>query len=203
MEISAAAFSITNSPLDKLKAKRDAKKKASERPAAGEAANISGSSDIGAEKAGPTAVSGAEMGDSKSKDTLPTRTQEAAQNGTDTKSPATKTGAPADDPKDPLVNTFIWSCDGPCRTDPVDWEALYFCGYCLDTCFCDRCFELLKTDKMPYRKCDKNHEFFQGYPVKDVDRMKAVATVKGSSGRLEPNMEWLEDLRKAWGASNA
>ncbi|KAI9792037.1 MAG: hypothetical protein M1835_008091 [Candelina submexicana] len=96
---------------------------------------------------------------------------------------------------DDADNLQFCGCDGDCNWDAEDWTAFYFCKICLDTCFCDHCIELVKTDKLGFDKCSSQHTFFQGYSI-DKDALEIAATMV--DGKYVVRKEWLDMLRKQW-----
>ncbi|KAI9696731.1 MAG: hypothetical protein M1836_005093 [Candelina mexicana] len=96
---------------------------------------------------------------------------------------------------DDADNLQFCGCDGDCNWDAEDWTAFYFCEICLDTCFCDHCIELVKTDELPFDKCSSKHTFLQGYPI-DKDALEIAATMV--DGKYVVRKEWLDMLRKKW-----
>lgn len=95
------------------------------------------------------------------------------------------------------TETCWWTCDGECkgRYKYEAWTAFYFCEFCLDTGFCDQCIELVRTDRLPFRKCSSTHPFYQIYPT--AHKLEDVNTVV-VDGKTLPRTEWLANLRKQW-----
>lgn len=97
-------------------------------------------------------------------------------------------------PYDP-TKVFWWTCDGECKSKYEAWTAFYFCELCLDTAFCDQCIELVRTDRLTFRKCSSTHPFYQVYPT--AHKMEDTNTVI-VDGKTLPRTEWLANLRKQW-----
>lgn len=75
------------------------------------------------------------------------------------------------------VDVFWYYCDDPCKTRQEDYKGLHFCNVCLHgTVLCETCVKLVKTNKLPYRKCSSEHELFQFYPV--AEKMEDLNVVK-------------------------
>ncbi|KAK4235653.1 hypothetical protein C8A03DRAFT_36499, partial [Achaetomium macrosporum] len=59
-----------------------------------------------------------------------------------------------------------WLCDGLCTTD-LDtiynevYDELFFCT----ECFCGPCHAMVRTGKLPFRKCDPDHKLVKMFPV--------------------------------------
>lgn len=206
-ENAAAAFAITNAPLDKLKASRRAEQTRKEQARGGSngwnnaeeeglqiAARLESESN-----SSPKGPSTDPVVNNEGTEAI---TEKAAATPEDSLADRSKVDdAPVEieanegNPSDDISSYFMWSCDGQCKRKVEDWTALYFCEHCLSTCFCDQCIELVKTKKLPFRKCDPEHPFYQVYPV--GEKMEEIAAVK-VDGKIMPHTEWLEKLRKTW-----
>jgi len=89
----------------------------------------------------------------------------------------------------------IWICDGPCSTKSSSYSELHFCCICDDTCFCEACINLVKSDQMPFRKCAADHEHLQVYPMtKDAKRITDALMDR----KFELQQEWLDGIMKVW-----
>lgn len=97
-------------------------------------------------------------------------------------------------PYDP-TEEFWWTCDGECKSKYEAWTAVYYCEFCLDTAFCDQCIELVRTNRLTFRKCSSTHPFYQVYPT--AHKMEDTNTVI-VDGKTLPRTEWLANLRKQW-----
>ncbi|KAG8533475.1 uncharacterized protein KY384_002258 [Bacidia gigantensis] len=168
-ENAGAALAVTTAPLDKLKSIRSTKEKA-----AGQSLN----SNAGEEDSTPA---------------LPAEESKPNTTPADTSSPSpptTKRSLPS--AQKPL---FIYECDGNCKRKVEDWTAFYVCEICIDTAFCDQCIELVKTARLPFKKCHANHIFYQAYPLEEkADEIASVVV----DGKVLPRKEWLEGLRREW-----
>ena len=96
------------------------------------------------------------------------------------------------------TDRFTWRCDGECTRGAEEWQAIYACDVCLELCFCDRCVELVKNNRLGFRLCSPNHTFWQCYP--SDERLLEVATEK-VEGKMLPRAAWLEKLREEWAVS--
>lgn len=171
-ENAGAAFAVTVAPLDKLKAIRQEKQNA---PAHSVAMNNTSMKDLTPAVPIEESVGSMALADS----TAP---------GTDT---------------NPLIVSptarppnFFWSCDGLCKRKVEDWSAIFFCEVCMNgACFCDVCIELVKGQRLRFKRCSASHSFYQGYPVeKKTENIAAVEV----DGKILPRKEWLEGLRREW-----
>lgn len=88
-----------------------------------------------------------------------------------------------------------WECDGPCTTASDSYQELHFCRFCDDTCFCEKCIELVKSDKMPFRKCAADHQHVRMFPMTSEAKRVTTALVER---RFEVQQEWLDGLKKEW-----
>jgi hypothetical protein len=87
-------------------------------------------------------------------------------------------------------------CDGPCLRDYDDSDKIvHVCMYCYDTTYCEACYKnYIMTDKLPYKKCDSNHEF---EPVTGPPKgLKDTKMLLGDG--LADRAEWLNSIRRAW-----
>jgi hypothetical protein len=91
---------------------------------------------------------------------------------------------------------FRIHCDGRCQRRCEIWTSIHACRTCVDTQFCDRCYEIVKAGKLTFRKCDPDHDFLQIYPVTPE---LIAAAVRRVDGKYLPNQEWLDSLKKEWG----
>ena len=91
----------------------------------------------------------------------------------------------------------MWTCDGPCQTPNTSYAELHFCRVCHDVCFCESCVKLVKSDKLPFRKCASDHPHVKVFPmIEEAERItNALVDMK-----FEPQQAWLEELRKVWDA---
>lgn len=89
----------------------------------------------------------------------------------------------------------FWTvCDGCEKQVEYGCEKLYNCLFCVDAAFDEDCHKLLMEDKLAYKICGKEHQFFY---VPEVEPFP-----KGSvpvDGKMVPVTEWLADVRKQWG----
>ena len=93
------------------------------------------------------------------------------------------------------TDQFTWKCDGECSRRAEEWEAIYACDVCLELSFCERCVELVKSDKLGFRLCNPSHTFWQVFPSDGQLLDVAIEKVEGKS---VPRAEWLEKLREEW-----
>ena len=100
-------------------------------------------------------------------------------------------------PVDPKYDGFDCkrTCDGQCQTPNTSYAKLYFCRVCHDLCFCKSCVELVRTDKLPFKKCASDHSFVDVFPM--IEEAEPIIEM-----RFEVQQEWLESLRKAWDAES-
>lgn len=91
--------------------------------------------------------------------------------------------------------TPIWTCDGPCSTASDSYTELYFCCICLETCFYDECIQLIKSDKLPFRRCAADHEHVRVFPMTEDAKRITDALVER---RFTVQQEWLDALKKEW-----
>lgn len=96
---------------------------------------------------------------------------------------------------DYYIDTFGWTCGGDCTRKIEEWQGFYICDTCLGLCFCDQCVELVKGNKLGFRKCNPKHSFWQVYP--SDAKLLDVATEK-VDGKTVPRAAWLERLREEW-----
>jgi hypothetical protein len=93
----------------------------------------------------------------------------------------------------------FYRCNGLCtaqfRTYKIEYKELHFCQECIDVCFCEECFPLIKKGELPYRMCSPDHKFIQLFPVPE-DAKDVSAQFDGKS--MEVQKEWLDGLRKDW-----
>ena len=89
----------------------------------------------------------------------------------------------------------MWTCDGPCESPQESYAEIYFCRVCNDVCFCGKCIELVRNNKMPFRYCGKDHPFVRVFPMIEEARRVADALVER---RFEVQQAWLDGLRKVW-----
>jgi len=94
-------------------------------------------------------------------------------------------------------------CDGICTARNFKYNAVYaelfWCTECLDTCFCGLCHEIVKSGKLPYRRCSPTHRFVRAFPVSL--EMKGVAGWAGADVPVEEwrvNSEWVNKLLHEW-----
>jgi tetratricopeptide (TPR) repeat protein len=88
---------------------------------------------------------------------------------------------------------FSAVCDGCETANEYATEKMYSCLFCVDISFDADCYKLLMEDKLPFKICGKEHEFFY------VPELKPFP--KGSvpvDGKIVPVKEWLADVRKQW-----
>lgn len=115
----------------------------------------------------------------------------------------------ADDPNEVLGNDnknafnpklagfeCMWTCDGPCTEPTHTYEELHFCQICYDTCFCSKCAELVKKDKLPFRKCSTDHPLVRIFPITHEAREMTDALL---NREFERQQKWLDGLRDTWG----
>lgn len=179
MTNAAAAFAVTLAPVDRRKALQQAKLK-SEKQATAETEDPE-NMDI-SDKVGKTLS----INEGASGNSVDVTTEAVHPKEDDTQQ----------DPDAMDYTTLcLYNCDGKCTRKPEEWTALHFCRVCLQTCFCDVCFELLKTDKLPFRKCDVGHPFYQAYPIAENPTEVARMVVES---KLVPHAEWLQKLREEW-----
>ena len=94
-----------------------------------------------------------------------------------------------------------YECDGPCHTqfhrykDPP-FKELYFCEECIDTCFCEDCYLIVKRGELPYRKCHSDHSLVRVFPIPEEARDVAGEFVE--EGSIKVCKDWLDALRKDW-----
>ena len=93
------------------------------------------------------------------------------------------------------TDSFSWTCDGQCTRKVEDWQGIYVCDVCIDLCFCDKCAELVKGNKLGFRLCNPSHSFWQVYP--SDAKLLNIATEK-KDGKTVPRAAWLEKLREEW-----
>ncbi|KAI9810417.1 MAG: hypothetical protein M1826_003633 [Phylliscum demangeonii] len=90
--------------------------------------------------------------------------------------------------------TFFGFCDGPCGIKQGPDSGNHKCRYCADYAFCDACFRLLQTRQMPYRLCDRSHDFYtRTFPLRSLP-----AGMVCVGEQVRPMAEWLAELRTAW-----
>lgn len=92
---------------------------------------------------------------------------------------------------------LLWTCDGPCMSSRQSYTELYFCRICNDVCFCDKCLELVRTNRMPFRRCASDHPHTRMFPVTEEAKRMTDALI---DGRFEVQREWLDGLKKIWDA---
>lgn len=90
----------------------------------------------------------------------------------------------------------MWTCDGPCESSQISYAELYFCRVCDDVCFCEKCIELVRDDKMPFRCCASHHPHVRVFPMIDEAKRLTNALIERN---FEVQQEWLEELKTAWG----
>lgn len=116
----------------------------------------------------------------------------------DSEQPQTKPSEPTEEVNDDQT-WANWSCDGHCMEkegrESTDWNEVWFCQNCFDTCFCDKCFAKLQSGEKTFGKCQPRHKFMQVYPIRQ-DVMD-ICSVK-EDGVIKPKQEWLEVLKKEW-----
>ena len=107
-----------------------------------------------------------------------------------------------DDDEDESINPkyagfdCMWTCDGPCESAQTTYTELYFCRICDDVCFCKKCIELVRDDKMPFRHCASDHPHVRVFPMIDEAKRLGNALIEGN---FEVQYEWLEELKTVWG----
>jgi tetratricopeptide (TPR) repeat protein len=93
----------------------------------------------------------------------------------------------------------VYKCDGLCTTSDrdynVDYKEIRICAECIDTCFCEVCYQKLLDGVLPIRVCDPRHETLLIYPV--PEEAKDVAA-KFDGEKMIVQKEWLDKLRKIW-----
>jgi tetratricopeptide (TPR) repeat protein len=109
--------------------------------------------------------------------------------------------APTDNGKQIKTRDLAYVCDGLCSTDHFTYNnayrELYWCTECYDTCFCEACIELVRSGKLPFRKCGKDHEFVRMFPVsEEVECLLGV--VDEETLEVVVNRDWIASLLEAW-----
>jgi hypothetical protein len=93
----------------------------------------------------------------------------------------------------------VYSCDGLCTTSDrnyqLDYKELLTCAECIDTSFCDVCYQKLLDGTLPIRVCNPRHEMLRIYPV--PEEAKGVAAVFDGKNMIV-QQQWLDELRKKW-----
>ena len=129
-------------------------------------------------------------------DVVPESTSALTKDGSE--QPQTELSEPTKEVNDDQ-NWVNWSCDGDCvekdGRETIDWNELWFCQNCFDTCFCDRCFAILQSGEQTFGKCQPRHKFLQVYPLRQ-DVMD-ICSFK-ENGVTKPKQEWLEVLKREW-----
>ena len=89
-------------------------------------------------------------------------------------------------------------CDGLCpemksmvRKDPV-----WFCRFCPDIGFCEKCFTLLKADKLPINQCSPQHSWMRFQATKKI--IPASQMLIGEAEFVDFE-EWKKGLKQKWG----
>ena len=202
-ENAGAAFAVTTAPLDRLKDSRRAAQKASDEDEASKKKNIrvplhsTDAASLTESLTSPAENSETKDPEGKARVTISDADGNAvaSDDKADTASAEMTTQIKR---SDDMLTNFTWGCDGNCRRRVEDWQELHFCEICTEyTCFCEECVKLVKTGTLPFRKCDDDHTFYQGYPLSK--EIQDVATVR-TEGKILPRTEWLEALRKEWKA---
>jgi tetratricopeptide (TPR) repeat protein len=87
-----------------------------------------------------------------------------------------------------------YRCDGDCGTEAY-WglENFYCCMFCVDTCFCKDCYQLVMEEKLGFNICGKDHEFLF---VPEVEPFRKGTVPVG--GGVMDQQEWLAKIRKEW-----
>lgn len=197
-ENAGAAFAITTAPLDKLKDSRRRAQKDSDEGKASEESTIEAPLHL------IDAVTSSDSSIESSETKDPEESSRVTNNHADGNAIASDDKVDLDSEEmtaqikqsEDMDTTFSWRCDGRCNRRVEDWQELHFCEICTEgTCFCDECIKLVKKGTLPFRRCDADHTFYQGYPV--TKEMQDVATIR-TDGKILPRTEWLEALRKEW-----
>jgi tetratricopeptide (TPR) repeat protein len=90
--------------------------------------------------------------------------------------------------------------DNRCNVYKRKHKELHFCTECPGIVFCESCFPLLKERKLPFRKCNAEHEFVQFWPV--PEEAKGIAG-NMSEDSIEIREDWVEALRAKWPRGSA
>ncbi|KAJ4301622.1 hypothetical protein N0V90_003715 [Kalmusia sp. IMI 367209] len=104
--------------------------------------------------------------------------------------------------------SFNYSCDGICSirsfhqsstsgNSQNDSKEVWYCTSCYDTTFCEVCIEQVKKGELPWRKCNKDHQFLKVLPVSEELKERAAAW-NAEKEELEVNAGWLEGLKSDW-----
>jgi tetratricopeptide (TPR) repeat protein len=92
---------------------------------------------------------------------------------------------------------YWWRCAGRCNKRKEEYEELYFCEDCIETCFCGDCKALVEKGQLKFRRCSSDHNFFKALPVDENQKEKA-AKLDEQTRNVELDKEWIGELRKIW-----
>jgi tetratricopeptide (TPR) repeat protein len=95
----------------------------------------------------------------------------------------------------------LFACNGDCRTSWDSSDEMWWCRDCITVVFCEKCYEKLHGDTLPFRICDKSHEFF--HTPKWDSKMKETAKDCVPFGdSIIPFEQWKDEIRKSFADMN-